>query len=99
MNIAMSVGIFCYELSKSLRPAPEPKDPAPGALIDRLHEYARSVLTEIGYLHEPGADHMFNEMKALAGRTMLTRRDASTLLAILRQVNWRIGHPKHGEKL
>ncbi len=90
MNLAMTVGIFCYEMSKGLRSAPTESEPAPGQLIQRLHERAKEFLLEIGFLHQTNPDRMFNELRALAGRALLSKREASLLLALLGQVNWRI---------
>jgi tRNA/rRNA methyltransferase len=90
MNLAMTVGVFCYEMSKERRPEVKQSEPAPGELLQRLHERAKEFLLEIGFLHQTNPDRMFNELRALAGRALLTKREASLLLALLGQVNWRI---------
>src|SRR5260221_6972568 len=46
MNLAQSVGVFCYELSQIV-PAPQSRERAPAALIERLHEGAEALLLEI----------------------------------------------------
>ncbi|MBI2214646.1 MAG: RNA methyltransferase [Acidobacteria bacterium] len=90
MNLAMTVGVFCYEMSKERRGVVNESEPAPGELLQRLHERAKEFLLEIGFLHQTNPDRMFNELRALAGRALLSKREASLLLALLGQVNWRI---------
>ena len=90
MNLAQSVGVFCYELAKGLRPSPEPRDPAPGDLLQALEKHARELLAEIGFFGDKSPDRMFSELQALAGRAGLTTREASLLLQFVRQMMARI---------
>ncbi|MFZ2491037.1 MAG: TrmJ/YjtD family RNA methyltransferase [Thermoanaerobaculia bacterium] len=90
MNLAMSVGIFCYELGKGLRPRAKEPDPAPHQLINALNRQAREVLDEIGYFGEKSADRMCAELQAITARAGLTTREASMLLALVRSVDRRV---------
>jgi TrmH family RNA methyltransferase len=83
MNLAQSVAIFCYELGKGLRPAPKDRQPAPGHLLQVLDERARRLFDESGFFGEKNADRMCAELQALAGRAMLTMREASLLLSLV----------------
>lgn len=90
MNLAQSVAIFCYELGRGLRSRAERPDPAPHQLINLLNEHARPILDEIGFFGDKSPDRMFSELQALAGRAMLTTREASLLLALVRRIEkWR----------
>ena len=89
MNLAMSVAVFCYELGKGLRPRAESPDPAPHQLINHLNTQTRSLLEEIGYFGEKSPDRICAELQALAGRATLTMREASLLLALVRQLEKR----------
>ena len=90
MNLAQSVAIFCYELGKGLRPRTDSADPAPHQLVNHLHADARSLLHEIGYFGDKSPDRICAELQALAGRAVLTTREASLLLSLLRHIErWR----------
>ena len=86
MNLAQAVAIFCYELGKGLRPASAPKDPAPGDLIDNLNARTRQLLIDLGFFADKEPDRMCAELRALAGKRMLTTREASLLLSFVAHV-------------
>jgi len=92
MNLAQSVAIFCYELGKGLRPRASGADPAPHQLIQHLNTNTRSLLEEIDYFGDKSPDRMCAELQALAGRAVLTKREASLLLAFVRLMSKRLGH-------
>jgi len=83
MNLAQSVAIFCYELGKGLRPAPPAQDPAPGHLLQVLDSRARRLFEEVNFFGEKNADRICAELQALAGRAVLTTREASLLLSLV----------------
>lgn len=86
MNLAQSVAIFCYELGKGLRPRAKEPDPAPHQLIEHLNRQTRALLTEIDYFGDKSPDRICAELQAMAGRAALTTREASLLLAMVRQL-------------
>jgi len=86
MNLAQSVAIFCYELGKGARPAPAAPDPAPYHLVERLNAHARQLLEEIGYFGDKDPVRICAELQALTGRAVLTMREASLLLALVRRI-------------
>jgi TrmH family RNA methyltransferase len=88
MNLGVSVA---YELSGGLRDAVEPKDPAPGDLLRILHQRAFDLLKEVKFLYEDNPEKVYSELRALAGRALLTEREAALLLAAIRKMEWRIG--------
>lgn len=86
MNLAQSVAIFCYELSKGLRRPPVTPDPPPHQLIGALHRHTRALLDEIGYFGDKSPDRMCAELQAMSARAGLTRREASLLLSMVRKL-------------
>jgi TrmH family RNA methyltransferase len=86
MNLAMSVGIFCYELGKGLRPRADAPDPAPHQLLHHLNTNARALFDEIGYFGEMSPDRMCAELQAITGRAGLSTREASMLLSLVRKL-------------
>jgi TrmH family RNA methyltransferase len=87
MNLAMSVGIFCYELGKGLRPAPAEADPVPHQLVSQLNRQARALFDRIEYWGEKSPDRLCAELQAMTARAKLTTREASLLLALVRAVD------------
>lgn len=93
MNLALAVAVFCYELSKGLRPAPATKDPAPGDLIQNLNARARQLLVDLHFFADKAPDRLCAELQALAAKRTLTTREASLLLSLIAHVEARLhGH-------
>lgn len=91
MNLAQTVGVFCYELGKGAPPADKHSDPAPAELLHNLNAQARALLDEIGYFGDRNPDNGWAELNSIAGKRMLTTREASVLLAIIRRIQARFG--------
>lgn len=88
MNLAQSVAVFSYELSGVSGIASETRDLATAETIERIHEKARALLLEIGFLHENNPDRIYDDLRAIAGRASLDTREATILLGILSQLEW-----------
>ena len=86
MNLAQSVAVFCYELGKDRRPSPGGRDVAPHQLIDRLRGHTRALLDEIGFFGNYDPDRICAELQAITGRAVLTTREASLLLSLVRRL-------------
>ena len=89
MNLAQSVGVFCYELSTTSR-APAVRELAPAARIERLHERVQSLLVEIGFLHGDNPFRVYDDLRAISARADLDGREATILLGIIRQIEWKL---------
>jgi TrmH family RNA methyltransferase len=89
MNLAQSVGVFCYELS-AIAPAPVARDLPEAAAIERLHQHARQLLLEIGFLWKDNPDHIYEDLRNLVSRADLDAREAKIVLGIIRQIEWKI---------
>jgi TrmH family RNA methyltransferase len=86
MNLAQSVAIFCYELGKGLRPAVEPRDPAPHQLVHNLEVHTRALLHENDFFGEKDPDRLCAELSAMVGRAGLSMRETSLLLSMVRKL-------------
>ena len=89
MNLAQAVGIFCYELS-AVVPAATARELPNAALIERLHERAEALLLEVGFLHENNPARIYDELRAILGRASVDEREATILLGIIRQIEWKL---------
>lgn len=91
MNLAQSVAIFCYEMAKGLRPSPSDREPAIGAVVQQLQAHSRKLLHEVSSYVGYKPEKLYAELNALIGRSMLTTREASLLLSVIRDIERRIG--------
>jgi len=90
MNLAMAVGVFCFALSNTPKTRIE-KSRAGQEMIERLHERAEALLLEVGFLHANNPDRIYDDLRAIAGRADLDAREATILLGIIRQIEWKLG--------
>ena len=90
MNLAQSVAVFAYELGKR-RPRPKKEaDLPPRELTVALETHARQLMEQVDFYGVKRPERICLELQAIAGRAVLTRREASLLLALVRQVQSRI---------
>ena len=87
MNLAQAACVFCWELS-AIAPAAVSRDLPDAALIERLHERAEALLLEVGFLQDNNPDRIYDDLRAIAGRSGLDAREVTILLGILRQIEW-----------
>ena len=97
MNLAQSVGVFCYELSTTSRAA-TPRDLAPAVMIERLHERVQAFLAEVGYLLGDNPDHIYDDLRLIAARADLDAREVTILLGIIRQMEWKLAQERGAAK-
>lgn len=91
MNLAQSVAIFCYEMARGLRPPPQEREPAIGAVVQQLQSHSRKLLHDVSSYVGYKPEKLYAELNALLGRSMLTTREASVLLSVIRDIERRIG--------
>jgi TrmH family RNA methyltransferase len=96
MNLAQSVGVFCYELSTTAR-EPDTRELATAARIERLHERVQALLVEVGFLHGDNPYRVYDELRAISARANLDGREATILLGIIRQIEWKLAQVAGGE--
>ena len=90
LNLAQAVGVFCFAMSSISRP-PATRGLAEAALVERLHERLEALLLEVGFLHANNPDRIYDDIRALLGRASLDEREATILLGIVRQIEWKLG--------
>jgi tRNA/rRNA methyltransferase len=100
MNLAQSLCLFAYELSGTAarsesRPA-EARELPDAATIERIHERAKELLLEVGFLHEKNREHIYADLRAVVARASLDAREAAIALGIIRQIEWKLRQPKGG---
>lgn len=89
MNLAQAVGAFCFALSQ-IEPAPRAHDRAPAGMIERLHARAEALLLEAGFLHENNPERIYGELRDILARADIDVREATILLGIVHQLEWRL---------
>lgn len=89
MNLAQAICVFAYELS-SIEPAPVERALPDAATMERLHRRARELLLEAGFLHENNPDRVYDDLRAIVARAGLDAREATIVLGIIRQIEWKI---------
>lgn len=87
MNLAQSVGVFCYALSLVRRDA-APRELSSAASVERLHDRAQALLAEVGFLHGNNPDRIYDDLRAVAARADLDAREVTIFMGILRQIEW-----------
>jgi tRNA/rRNA methyltransferase len=90
MNLAQSIGVFCFALS-SIAAAPRERDLPNAAMLERMHDRIQSLLLEVGFLQQNNPDRIYDELRAIIARADLDAREATILLGIVRQVEWKLG--------
>ena len=89
MNLAQSAGVFCYELS-TIAPSPISRELPDAATIERVHQRARELLLESGFLHDNNPDRIYDDLRNMVARADLDAREATIVLGIIRQIEWKI---------
>lgn len=89
MNLAQSLCVFAYELS-SIESAPEERTRAKAADVERLHQRARELLLEVGFLHDNNPDRIYDDLRAILARADLDEREVTIALGIIRQIEWKV---------
>ena len=90
MNLAQSACVFCYELSLIAPRDAAPLDLPDAATIERIHQRARELLLEVGFLHENNPDRIYDDLRAIVARAELDAREATIVLGMIRQIEWAI---------
>lgn len=87
MNLAQAACVFCYELS-SLARSESSRELPDAATIERIHQRARELLLEVGFLHENNPDRIYDDLRAIVARAELDAREATIVLGMIRQIEW-----------
>jgi len=96
MNLAQSVAIVIYELSRgasNARPGAKNKlSPAAADMetLNRINEALREALTLSGYIHPRSAASAEEKLRRMLLRFDLRAADAEVLLGMLRKILWKL---------
>lgn len=92
MNLAQAAGIFCFVLAAARPGASKPEKSGegrpPAASVERLHDAARSLLLEAGFLHGSNPDRLYDELRRILARADVDQRELTILLGVVRQLQW-----------
>lgn len=95
MNLSQSACVFCYELASDLGRGQTPRELPDAAAIERIHQSARALLLEVGFLHEENPDHIYDKLRAIVARASLDAHEATIALGIIRQIAWKVRTSSH----
>ncbi|MBF2067453.1 MAG: RNA methyltransferase [Calothrix sp. C42_A2020_038] len=101
LNLAMAVGICCYELaqqaqvlsnsdSEVVKSIPD-TDLAPVELVESYYQQLESLLLSVGYLFPHTAARRMEKFRQLYNRAHLRNNELAMLRGILSQVQWALG--------
>jgi len=92
LNLAQSVTLLAWELFARAADSPQPPRPlASAASIERLHDAARQLLLDAGFLDPNNPDRIYNDLREIAARAALDEREVTILMGLVRQVRWKTG--------
>ena len=58
--------------------------------MERLHERVESLLLEAGFLHQNNPDRIYDVIRSIVARADLDAREATILLGVIHQMEWKI---------
>ena len=93
MNLGQAVAVCLYELARSstaARQAPDAKQPASAADLERITALLLQVLAKSGYVHARVAGSTELKTRRLVRRMGLNAHDAEVWLGMLRQIAWKL---------
>ncbi len=90
INLAQSVMIFCYELSKKQRTEPDLNAPrlANRHELDGMYETLKKTLLKIDYIKPDNPDYWMNKIRTFGTHMKLRAREVSIIRGICRQIDW-----------
>jgi len=91
MNLAQSVAICLYELSRSGFENAEKhgrKALADGKTLEQLYDHMRRTLLDIEYLDPGNPDHILHTYRRIFGRALLNDREVRILRGLLSRIDW-----------
>jgi tRNA/rRNA methyltransferase len=105
LNLAMAVGVCCYELAQQAtvslhetdvaKNIPYLNQLAPVELVESYYQQLELLLLSIGYLFPHTAKSRMEKFRQLYNRTQLKNRELAMLRGILHQVQWALDKKNH----
>nr|WP_089127350.1 RNA methyltransferase [Tolypothrix sp. NIES-4075] len=95
LNLAMAVGICCYELAENIKESNNQSlnktELAPFEVVETYYQQLESLLLQIGYIYPHTAASRMEKFRQLYNRAGLQTKEVAMLRGILRQVEWAMG--------
>lgn len=93
INLAQSVMILCYELSRSDARPSAPAEPrlAVRYELDGMYAQLSEMLVRINYINPENPDYWMHKIRQFFTRLRLRGRDVSIIRGICRQMDWYAG--------
>jgi tRNA/rRNA methyltransferase len=91
LNLAQSVLIFCYELSRGAGESRTPdsgRELAGGEEYEELFSHMERSLIRIGYLNPQNPAHIMRTFRRLFARAELDSREVAVLRGMMSQIDW-----------
>ena len=101
MNLGQAVAVCCYEIARRAAPQASLQTPAGVGAGDRerILQLLLPVLRESGFIPPDEIPSRTRKLRRFVSRLRLAPEDASLLLGMLRQIDWRLQHPGDTETL
>jgi len=95
MNLGQAVAVCCYEIAQRARVVPELSTPASAGAEerDRILGLLMPLLEQSGFVHESGRATQQLKLRRFVSRLRLAPDDARLMQGMLRQIQWKLGHP------
>jgi len=89
LNLAQTVMVVCYELSKATGTIPRhPPQVAQADQLEKMFEHMRKTLMTIGFLDPKHPEKMMRTLRNLFGKSQMDDREVRIMRGIWSQVDW-----------
>ena len=94
MNLGQAVALVCYEIARKSRAIPELKTPASVSAEerDRILGLLLPLLADSGFIFSDSEESQTQKVRRWITRLRLAPSDAQLLMAMLRQLRWKLDH-------
>ncbi len=98
MNLGQAVAVCCYEIARNAAPRAGLQTPASvtAGVRERILQALLPILHISGFLHDDGVKTQTRKLRRFVGRLRLAPEDGRMIMAILRQIEWKLRHAGKG---
>lgn len=97
LNLAQAVLICCYEMflaNEHYEPPQEHHPEAPHVMRERMFSMWHELMKDVGFFDDDTSEHMMMAFRRIFARGKLSEADANIMMGVVRQVQWKLAHPK-----
>ena len=96
MNLGQAVAVCCYEIARNAMPRASLQTPASvtAGARERILQALLPILEVSGFLHDDGLKTQTRKLRRFVRRLRLAPEDGRMMMAILRQIEWKLQHPR-----